>query len=115
MYRSLALTILLAAGAMAHPASLMLGRPTANSITISVLVDRDTEGRAEYGVRAGDYPAKTPLQRFTAGQPVEVLLDPLQPDTRCFYRVRLGDTVTDEGSFHTQRAPGSTRRRGTGP
>jgi hypothetical protein len=82
----------------------MLGRPTATSIALSVLADRDTQGSVEYGPRIGDYPTRTPAQRFSAGQPVEVLLSALQPNAQCFYRAQWGDhgvSVVFHGHDHS--------------
>lgn len=93
--------------------SLVLGRPTDKSITLSVLSDGNLEGYCEYGAASGVYTRKTGMISFPAGQPVEVLLDQLPPDQPCFYRLRYrkpgegGFAEGAEHSFHTQRAPGS--------
>jgi hypothetical protein len=95
----------------AHPIDVILGRPTQNSISLSVLAYQDVEGFIEYGL--SDYAAQTPQQSFSANQPVEVAIAALQPDTPYTYRVRYrvvntGDfATTDAGTFHTQRAAGS--------
>lgn len=97
--------------APAHPIDVILGRPTQNSITASVLAYQDAEGCIEYGTT--DFATQTSLQSFSANQPVEIAIDSLQPDTAYTYRVRYrtgnsGEfTATEAGVFHTQRAPGS--------
>ena len=93
--------------------SLMLGRPTATGITVSVRSAVAREGYVEYGTAAGLLDGKTAPVSFPACVPVEILLKGLQPDTFYHYRLRSripGDadfSVGMEHSFHTQRAPGS--------
>jgi hypothetical protein len=93
-----------------HAIDVILGRPTQNSITLSVLAYQDAEGYVEYGTT--EFANRTPTQSFNANQPVEVVIGSLQPDTAYTYRVRYrtGNSgefaVTDAGAFHTQRAPG---------
>ncbi len=94
--------------------SLVLGRPTNTSVTVSVLSADGLEGYCEYGIASGDYSRKTGVLGFTADKPVDVVLDQLPPNKPCFYRFRYrkpGEdafTVSEEQSFHTQRAPLST-------
>jgi hypothetical protein len=95
----------------AHPIDVILGRPTQNSITASVLAYQDVEGYIEYGL--SDYANQTNQQSFNANQPVDIVIASLQPDTAYTYRVRyrMGDTgdfaATEANTFHTQRAAGS--------
>jgi hypothetical protein len=95
----------------AHPIDVILGRPTQNSITLSVLAYQDADGYIEYGPSC--YSQQTPRQTFNANQPVDVVIDSLQPDTAYTYRVRyrVGNTgdfaVTEANTFHTQRAASS--------
>lgn len=97
----------------AHPVDLILGRPTKDAITLSVLAYEDTEGFVAYGTAPGTYPKETPKQRFAKGQPVELLIGSLQPNTRYYYQFRYRSSGTDFGSspeysFTTARPPGST-------
>lgn len=93
--------------------SLVLGRPTASGITVSVLTAMAHEGYIEYGTTAGKDARKTEVSPFPAGTPVEVLLDKLPANTEAFYRLCLRQpgqatfAAGPEGRFHTQRAPGS--------
>jgi Calcineurin-like phosphoesterase len=93
--------------------SVILGRPSCNSVTASVLSSDDREVYCEYGTAPGHYSLKTPVFSLPAGKPVDLLLDHLSPDTACVYRLRYrkpGAPLFAEGaghSFHTQRAPGS--------
>lgn len=81
---------------------------------MSVLASYDIESFVEYGVSPGKYTVTTPHQESRSGQPFEIELDGLEPNTRYYYRLRSrrrGTTDFDEGSkysFHTQRPPGST-------
>lgn len=94
--------------------SVILGRPTNCSITLSVLSATETEARVEYGVGSGTYTDRTPPQELKAGIPIEFELGRLKPDTQYFYRLltcRPGAQdlqAETEGSFRTQRPPGST-------
>jgi len=97
----------------ADPIDVILGRPTQRSVTASVLAYQDGEGYIEFGTQRGVHPSKTPMRQFTKSQPVEILIDSLQPDTRYYYQLfyRAGNsggfTPVEEKSFHTQRAPSS--------
>ena len=44
----------------AHPVDLMLGRPTKNAVTLSVLTYADTEGHVAYGTQPGKLTSETP-------------------------------------------------------
>ncbi|MEI7643973.1 MAG: hypothetical protein WCJ55_06805, partial [Chloroflexales bacterium] len=88
-------------------ASPILGRPTDRSITLNVVPASALEIAYEYGTAPGTYTARTAPQTATASTPLETLIDGLQPNTRYYYRIRYGDVAGPEGSFVTQRAPGS--------
>jgi sugar lactone lactonase YvrE/formylglycine-generating enzyme required for sulfatase activity/phosphodiesterase/alkaline phosphatase D-like protein len=94
--------------------SLVLGRPTDQSVTVSVLASNDLQVYLEYGTASGAYASQTGLTNVSAGQPLEIILSGLQPDARCYYRLRYKSAgsatyLADvEHSFHTQRTPGGT-------
>ena len=94
--------------------SLVLGRVTDKSVTVSAVAKENLDGFFEYGPVAGSYPHKTAMKQFAAGRPVEVVLENLEPDTPYFYRLQArpaGETdftPRTENHFHTQRAPGSS-------
>lgn len=98
----------------AHPVDLILARPTADSVTISILAYKDMEGFVAYGTRSGNYTNKTPPQEYKKDRPVEQVLRSLKPDTRYYYRYhsRVGASAAfvagPEYSFQTQRPPGGT-------
>ncbi len=92
----------------------MLGRPTDRSITVQLFFDEAAEVQVGVGTTRGDYARITSWQRFEAGQPAEIVLDGLEPNTQYYYSVftrRPGDvdiTIRPDYAFHTQRTPGST-------
>ena len=65
----------------AHPFDLILGRPTSRSVTISVLSYDDVEGLLAYGTEADKLDTKTANRQFKKGEPVEIVLTPLEPNT----------------------------------
>jgi predicted phosphodiesterase len=91
-----------------HPFDLILGRPTANSVTVSVLCYEDAEGFIAYGTQPGKPAARTPARPFKKGEPVEIMLSPLQPNTRYFCQLQSAPAGSGEFTFHTARPPGST-------
>lgn len=96
--------------------SIILGRPTNNAITASVLFDRNVQFYVEYGTQRGIYPLQTPVRLGSANVPDEIDILNLTPNTRYFYRLRYKllnvstYTATPEYSFWTQRVQGSTFR-----
>ena len=97
----------------AHPLDVILGRPTADSVTASILSYADREGFIDYGPQPQSPSAKTPVFSLKAGTPLEIKLTGLKPDTQYYYRLHSrsggGDWVAEpEYSFHTQRPSGSS-------
>jgi hypothetical protein len=94
--------------------SLVLGRVSDRSVTVSALAREPMEGYFEYGTATGNYDRKTSLLSLPAGQPMESVFDNLQPNTEYFYRLQWrqpGEAefhARPECRFHTQRAAGST-------
>jgi hypothetical protein len=93
----------------------VLGRPTNNSVTFSILFDQNAEVYWEYGISQGSYPLQTALQQVQEGVPLEFELAGLSADKKYFYRTRyraagsgLQFLAGPEYSFHTQRAPGNS-------
>jgi len=95
-----------------HPIDFILGRPTPNAVTLSVLSYEEAEGYVEYGTASGQYSSKTYMLKFPKDTPLEIVLEPLQRNTRYFYRVctRTSDTgnftKSAEYMFHTPRLRG---------
>jgi phosphodiesterase/alkaline phosphatase D-like protein len=96
------------------PGSVVLGRPTDSSATVSLLSNANLEAYVEYGLVSGVYTARSSPITLRAGSPAEVALVSLQPDTAYTYRLRFrapGATTfsaAGDASLHTQRPPGST-------
>ena len=94
--------------------SLVLGRVTDKSVTVSTAAKENIEGFFEYGPAAGNYSSKTALIKFAANQPVEAAFQNLRPDTQYFYRLQYRKAGEAEfsarpaGRFHTQRAAGKS-------
>ena len=92
----------------------LIGRPTDTSVTINAAAVKPMEVYYEYGVKPGSYTGKTAPAMFPAGEPVNVLVDKLAPNTQYFYRMRYREPGTAnfsaraEHTFHTARPPGST-------
>lgn len=97
-----------------HPFSLILCRPTASSVTISVLASADIEGFFRYWSESGRITNSTAGLQFKAGAQVQVVLDALARDTgyRYQFSYRSGTTgvfhASSEYAFRTQRPPGGS-------
>ena len=94
--------------------SIILGRPTDNAITASIMFENSVEFYFEYGPQSGLYTGNTPTTTNVANTPNEIDMTGLSANTQYYYRVQyrsggVGNyTATPEYSFHTQRTPGST-------
>ncbi len=94
--------------------SIVLGRPTDQSVTMSIVSATELEARLEYGVAEGIYTDKTGFRRLQTGVPLEFEVNSLKPDTKYHYRLatsvpgRSDIQSHSEGNFQTQRSPGST-------
>ena len=93
----------------------ILGRPTASSVTISILCDQQTEVYWEYGSAPATYSASTAISLALKDTALEAGITGLAADAKYYYRTRYrprGATGSflagPERTFHTQRAKGST-------
>ncbi len=92
----------------------MLGRPTDNSIAISVLSTTNLQVYCQYGTLSGSYTGQTAVTNFGANTPGTLTLAALAADTQYYYRLQYAVTgatnftAGTEHTFHTQRARGST-------
>ena len=93
----------------------LLGKPTDDSITINIVPDVTIQYYYEYGIsQGGPFTDQTSYVTATGGQPNEVVISGLDPNTRYYYRMRyhypndaMDDwVIRDEHTFHTQRAEG---------
>jgi len=100
--------------AHAKKISVILGRPTDKSITLSVLFDQNIEYQVEYGTQSGIYPNKTSLMSESANIPKEFDLEGLSRNTRYFYRLQYrlkggtSFTASPEYNYMTARDPGTS-------
>jgi hypothetical protein len=91
----------------------ILGRPTDQSVTISALFSQIVEVKFEFGTSPGNFSESTPLFTSQSETPVVTDLQPLQSNTRYYYRTvyrQPGASNFKFGpirTFHTQRAPGT--------
>jgi len=98
----------------AHPFDLILARPERNSVTLSVLAYQDMDGTVAYGTKPGVCAVETPLRQFKKGEPVDLVIGGLQPDTRYYYQFHSRTpgsgqfTNSPEYSFHTARSAGGS-------
>ncbi len=94
--------------------SLVLGRITDQSVTISALPKVALEAFFEYGTQPGQYPQRTPVLPLPAGRATEQVLGELAPNAQYYYRCHYREpgapafTIRAECRFHTQRAAGRT-------
>ena len=86
----------------AHPFDVILGRPTSNSVTLSLLSATTQTLTISYG--AENSTPQTVSVSLQANVPQEIILGNLTPDTSHFYSINNGETHV----FHTARPAGST-------
>ena len=92
----------------------LLGRPTANSITINACANKSLNVYYEYGLDSTNYTNQTTAITTLDSIPFNVKLSGLTANTKYYYRMRYrlagGSTYLARYShfFHTQRPVGST-------
>ncbi|HRD99030.1 MAG TPA: metallophosphoesterase, partial [Rubrivivax sp.] len=99
----------------AFAGSVVLGCPTDRSIRANVYAPAQAgQVWLMVGSQSGVYERQTDSTPLAAGQPVEIGIEGLQPDTAYVYRLQfrsadgVGSGATPEYRFHTARAPGSS-------
>lgn len=92
----------------------LLGRPTANSVTIHACTNKGLNVYYEYGLDSNNYTNQTSVITTLDSIPFTVKLTGLSQNTRYFYRMKYRLTGTTaflsrkSHSFMTKRNPGST-------
>ena len=93
----------------------ILGRPTANSVTISIFFDQKADVFWEYGLTSGSYSMNTSTHTTLSDTALEAEFTGLNHDDRYYYRTRYRTAGTsgnflagEEHTFHTQRPRGSS-------
>ena len=110
----IALSLLFFLFSSAQNYSEVLGRPTDNSITISIRFDQACEFYFEYGTTSGNYISHSTITTVAAAAPIEIDLINLSPNTRYYYRTRyrlIGSTTfssSSEHQFQTWRPKGNS-------
>jgi len=114
LFGKLLLLLLFPYLSFAQKYSIILGRPTDKTMTLSVLFDQNSEYFIEYGTQSGTYFSKSSVYSDNASVPREFDLEGLTKNTRYFYRMQyrlkgaLNYTSSPEYSFMTPRDPGSS-------
>jgi hypothetical protein len=92
--------------------SLILGRPTNSSVTLSTIFNRQTEVYFEYGSSKGTYSFKTSTYNLAENLPLDTELSGLTSNTQYYYRIRYRSfesetfVASPEHTFVTQRPSG---------
>lgn len=94
-----------------HAVDVVLGRPTKDSITASILAYADREGVIAYGPRPGTAGGRAKVFSLAAGTPTEITLSGLSADTSYFYTLSTREKggawkAETERTFHTARPAG---------
>lgn len=92
----------------------VLGRPTDNSATLSLITSQDLSAYIEYGYSKTSFLKKTTILNLISNDPMEFLLSGLESNKKVYYRIRYkisGSTTYASGtpySFSTKKASGNT-------
>jgi len=106
----LAFFVVLASDLQAQNYSIILGRPTNQSITASVLFDTNAEAKIVYGTDSNQLNLATPLMTFSKDTPIEIEIEQLNVNTHYYYKLAYRNNSIDPLSsspcyqFQTQRA-----------
>ncbi len=87
--------------------NIILGRPTDNSITMSLFSEKDVTVNIQYGTTAGKYNIKTSDIALKGNTPQSIDITGLSPNTQYYYLSTINGQQSAEHTFHTQRAAGS--------
>ena len=99
--------------ANAQTYSIILGRPTDKSITLSILFDQNVNYYIEYGTTSSVYTKSTATMTSSSNVPIEVEITDLSFNTKYFYRLRYKSNsisnfnTSSEYYFQTQRDKGA--------
>ncbi|MBU3680132.1 MAG: metallophosphoesterase [Candidatus Kapabacteria bacterium] len=91
----------------------MLGRPTDTSILVQAIPNDSAQVRVLYGTTSGALDKQTQWRKVGPGEPANISLSPLIPNTRYYYQVvyranqESASTTRPEYTFQTQRAKGA--------
>lgn len=94
--------------------SVIVGRPTGNSVVLSVFSAKESEAYIQYGAAPETFNARSDTKKLQAGVPLEFELRNLAPNTKYSYTLFTRAAASPdsraaaEGHFQTQRPPGSS-------
>jgi hypothetical protein len=91
----------------AHAVDVILVRPGADRVTLSVLAYVNTTAAVAYGPTPGALTQHTEDMAFAAGEPRGIELTGLKADTAYAYELKSPTAALVRGTFHTQRRVGS--------
>ena len=103
-----------ALNSQAFPGNVLLGKPTNNSITLSLLAPVAAELFIQYGEKTNQYNSQTSISTLQKDQPLVIQLTGLNKDTQYYYRIchkaatEASFNAGTEGTFVTQRVPGES-------
>jgi len=93
---------------------LMLGRPTNNSVALSVIANREVSAYIQFGISKTRYSSKTATKKLAAGLPDVFDLTKLKTNSIIYYRVAYVESGSSkvmygpQYSFRTQRSKTSS-------
>lgn len=96
-----------------HAMDVILGRPTAQAITLSLLSYSKRDVMLSYSTKTGDFSKEIPLPMLVEGQPLHYAITGLQANTRYYYQLRSRIagakefTASEAHSFMTARPVGA--------
>lgn len=103
-----------AVGATSPIANVILGRPTNNSIALSILASEKMYAYIEYGYTKTKYTSKSPTIAIEAGNPAVMDIKNLRANSKIYYRVRYATGASKtfqtgkQFSFSTAKKAAST-------
>ncbi len=89
------------------PFNIILGRPTADSVTVSLYAQTNLSVSIAYGTLPGQYTTRTAPVDLKAGAPQNIELSGLAANTTYYYQATANGTPGAEHTFHTRRPAGS--------
>lgn len=102
-----ALVIAAVLGILSHPmttsaqqfnGTIVLGRPTCSSVTVSITTEAESEAYLSYGAEAGSHTKDTIQKNATAENPAVFIMDGLSPNAVYYYVVRFRTSGTSDFS-----------------
>ena len=95
--------------AVLSPGNIIIGCPTKNSVSVSIILEKDAEGFIEYSTESGKYENKTPVFKTANSEPLEINITQLKPNSQYFYRLKykkageINYSSTSESWYATQK------------